>query len=228
MRSIRAISVWVAALLVATAAPVLASQRVFIASTLSMGDLGGLEGADETCQEHADSQALGGSWVAWLSDSGTDAIDRLRGSGPFVEVGSDAIIAADRDELTSGTLQNGISRTESGVQIPAAVWTGTDADGSADDDEDFCGNWTDSTNTVFGQTGAAQNTGPIWTDANTVFCNLELRLYCFEQGPSSAMAPALSPGALVSAVVLLALLGVWTITTRSRRSGNTEATADRS
>jgi hypothetical protein len=50
------------------------------------GDLGGLEGADAMCQEAAD--AVGGcdkTWVAFLSTSTVDAIDRI-GEGPWYDV----------------------------------------------------------------------------------------------------------------------------------------------
>jgi len=204
------------AAVLATAAPALAAQRVFVSSTTTSGDLGGLEGADESCQLLADAALLGGTWVAWLSTSDRDAIDRLLGDGPFLLVGTNEVVAASRAELTSGTLQNDIERDEMGVQVPAAVWTGTDADGTAADSGNFCDDWSDASNEVFGQTGASQMTDAAWTNANQVFCNLEIRLYCFEQN-AAVGAPLLSWTALVATALLLASCGAWTLG-GSRRS----------
>lgn len=201
------------ALLIAVA-PAAATQRVFLSSTTSSGDLGGLDGADATCQQLADAEGLGGRWIAWLSDEDHDAIDRLAGNGPFVLVGSNEIIAADKSELTSGMLQNPINRSESGALTPGATWTGTDADGTRG--SNFCDGWTNATNSFAGQTGAADQTDSNWTDANQVFCNLDaVRLYCFEQGASSV--PVLSSTALAVAAFLMLLIGI-TATMRHRRS----------
>lgn len=203
-------------LAVLIAAPAAATpQRVFVSSSTSSGNLGGLAGADATCQELADAQSLGGRWIAWLSDENTDAIDRLAGNGPFLLIGSGALIAASRSELTSGTLQNSISRNEAGAFTAGATWTGTNADGTRG--SNFCDNWTDGTNSSFGQTGSADQTDAEWTDANQVFCGVDapVRIYCFEQGPSGV--PALSPAPLAMAALLLLLIGV---TVRRRRSAS--------
>jgi hypothetical protein len=208
-----------------TAAPAMAAQRVFVSSTTSSGDLGGLEGADESCQELADTALLGGRWVAWLSTSERNAIDRLFGDGPFLLVGTNEVVAASRAALTSGTLQNDIERDEMGVQVPAAVWTGTDPDGTAADSGSFCADWTDANSELFGQTGASQQTDATWTNANQVFCNLEVRIYCFEQD-AAVGAPVLSWTALVAVAILMVLGGAWTIggSSRSLRSGRRRAT----
>jgi hypothetical protein len=119
-------------------APAMAVQRVFVTSTTSSGDLGGLAGADATCQQLADGEGLGGTWIAWLSIAGVDAISRLVGNGPFVRADNSATIAEDRAQLTSGTLFNEIERTESGDIVPGTAWTGTDPDGTAADSGNFC------------------------------------------------------------------------------------------
>ena len=41
------------------------------------GNLGGLSGADAKCQQAANATGLGGTWVAWLSDSTHNAKDRI-------------------------------------------------------------------------------------------------------------------------------------------------------
>jgi len=51
--------------------------RVFVTSSSWNGNLGGLSGAGAKCQQAADAAGLGGTWVAWLSDSTYDAKDRI-------------------------------------------------------------------------------------------------------------------------------------------------------
>lgn len=214
MSSLQTMGLCAATALLLAAAPATAAQRVFVSSTTSAGNLGGLDGADATCQQLAAAEGLGGRWVAWLSIANVDAIDRLKGNGPFVLVGTNEVVAASRAQLTSGNLQNDIERDESGAQVPAAVWTGTDTDGTAAATNNFCNGWTDSTNGSFGQTGASQETDADWTDANQVFCNLDARLYCFEQAASAA--PAVSWTGLVALVALLSLAGM-RMSSRRRR-----------
>ena len=186
------------------------AQRVFVSSTSSLGDLGGLEGADATCQQRADAASLGGIWTAWLSDEGVDAVDRLSGNGPFVLVGSNETIATNKAELVSGAIQNPINRSESGALTNGGVWTGTDSDGTKADSGNFCDGWTNATNAFFGQTGSASSTNAFWTNGNQVFCDVDaapVRLFCFEQGPR--IVPAMKPMARTLVGMLMLLLGIW-------------------
>jgi len=57
--------------------PPVCVRRVFITSTVFTSDLGGLEGADATCQNLADAAALDGTFKAWLSSSTVAAKDRI-------------------------------------------------------------------------------------------------------------------------------------------------------
>jgi hypothetical protein len=184
-------------------------QQVFVSSTSSLGDLGGLAGADASCQQLAASAGLGGSWVAWLSDAATDAIDRLHGDGPFVTVGTGAVVAIDRADLTSGILRSRIDRTETGALGNSSVWTGTDIDGTRADSGNFCDAWTNATSSFFGQTGSSQRTNASWTEANQVFCDSDTipkGLFCFQQAPQTV--PSMSAIALGVTVGLLMLSGV--------------------
>jgi hypothetical protein len=44
-------------------------KRVFVSSQNGNGNMGGLAGADATCQSEADAAQLTGTFKAWLSDS---------------------------------------------------------------------------------------------------------------------------------------------------------------
>lgn len=55
-------------------------RRVFITQEKYKGDLGGLNGANQKCQEEADKIGLGGNWVAFLGGDadGETAVERLK------------------------------------------------------------------------------------------------------------------------------------------------------
>jgi hypothetical protein len=50
---------------------------VFVTSTTQTGNLGGLSGADQICNDRAVAAGLTGNYLAWLSTSSMDAIDRF-------------------------------------------------------------------------------------------------------------------------------------------------------
>ena len=57
-------------------------KRVFVTSTTHDADMNdegstGISGGDAICQARAAGASIGGTWVAWLSDDGTDAGDRV-------------------------------------------------------------------------------------------------------------------------------------------------------
>lgn len=129
------------------AAPAAAQQsRVFVTSTTSTGNLGGLQGADAICQTQGEKVDKNAEWIAWLSTSTVNAKDRLtRGSGPFVRASDGAIIANNIDDLIDGSLSRAIELDETGAPTDPAgppgdpsassgfgrlVWTGTLRDGT--------------------------------------------------------------------------------------------------
>src|SRR5262245_51629174 len=65
-------------------------KRVFVTAGSWNGNLkaagagsDGLDGANKLCQGAATTAGLGGTWVAWLSDSTHDAKDRIADVGPW-------------------------------------------------------------------------------------------------------------------------------------------------
>ena len=65
------------------AGPAFGQFQVFVTDSGALGNFGGLANADSACNVAAGNAALSGTWVAWLSDSQTNAIDRLTGTGCF-------------------------------------------------------------------------------------------------------------------------------------------------
>jgi hypothetical protein len=141
------------ALLTALAGPVYADpneKTVFVTSATFSGNLGGLTGADDKCQAEADGPASivpPGTYIAWLSTSVKDAIDRLPAntSGYFLPSGRK--VADSKSDVVSCTNPAGcpgrvIDEDElGGVGILGAVWTGTHSDGRAS--AATCTDWTD-------------------------------------------------------------------------------------
>lgn len=162
-------------------------KRFFTTSAIYDGQgVGGLAGADAKCNLAALSGDLGGTWVAWLSDSTTDAIDRIPDVGPWYLVNGYTLVFAAKSQLVGHPLAH-LPVDELGDVLSQEegqgrfVWTGTVAGGTRGAS---CADWTDAT---IGETGAAGDLSFIderWTDGEQPAqesCNLLHHLYCFEQ-----------------------------------------------
>jgi len=175
------------------------SKLAFRTSTRSDGDLigkaagmglgdfsgNGLGAADAICNKLAGDAGLLGSYTAWLSDSGTDAIDRVtHGEVPYLLVDG-SLVADDFDDIINcgnpNCLQTSIMVTETGNETgsPTATWTGTASDGTKIINEN-CVDWSSASDGKTGRYGVADSTGPGWTSSQTTLCPFRVRLYCFQ------------------------------------------------
>lgn len=193
------------------ATPVPGAKRVFVTSLTFTGDLAregkgatGLEGADNLCGAHATAANLGGTWVAWISSSAENAIDRIPDVGPWYFVDRTTKVFASKFYIKQGPLVP-LMKDERGVNVTSEfVWTGTDNRGQYDVRPRYyaqgvsfpisgCSDWTSSaTGSVGGvharaSYGRASAIADRWTDNGTGYdgsstdCNQQLRLYCFEK-----------------------------------------------
>jgi len=110
-------------------------KRVFITSTSSNGNMGGLSGADNICQTRAGAGGLSGTWKAWLSGGSSTSqyvSNRLSQSSiPYARLDY-TVIANNWADLTDGTLAAPININELGeVSGAGQVWTNTTASGGA-------------------------------------------------------------------------------------------------
>lgn len=158
--------------------------RAFVTSAAYRGNLGGLPGADEACQDLAIAGGLGGTWRAWLSTNAVSAAARLRHtSGPIARIDG-VVIANDWDDLTDGTLARSLTVNELGEELAAlnySVWTNTNSDGASSGVND-CNGWTSSSFDIVGAQGSSDYTDVRWTVlSNSVECGIDARIYCFEQ-----------------------------------------------
>jgi hypothetical protein len=164
------------------AAPVQAQQAnmTFFVTSASPGkgaDLGGLAGADQHCQQLAQSVGAGAkTWHAYLSTQGAGAVnarDRI-GKGPWQNV-KGVVIAKSVDELhgannltkqtaltEKGEVNNGYGDTPNRHDI----LTGSQRDGTAfpPDKDMTCKNWTSSTDGS-AMLGHSDRSGPVGNDA---------------------------------------------------------------
>lgn len=165
-------------------------KRVFVTSASYDGNLlaagggaSGLDGADRLCQSAAAGALLGGIWRAFVSDSSTDAIDRISDVGPWYLAGTDGgtKIFNNRANLASTPL-SAINRDENGGTVNSfsnvEVWTGTNAGGRAA--SAHCNGWTSALGSQSGMAGDFDTLGA-WTQSSSVDCDFTLRLYCIEQ-----------------------------------------------
>lgn len=161
-------------------------KKVFITSTPTTGNLGGLVGADVTCQAEADAQTLGGNYKAWLSTSTVNAIDRLTSNGPWMRI--DGVkIADNKADLTDGEIFTSISYDAAGnntsVVTREGAWTGTNASGLKTAAN--CGNWLIGDGTAAGTSGWESWINSIWTDDQPYGCFATRKFYCFEDSPAA-------------------------------------------
>lgn len=157
---------------------------VFLSVATFSGNLGGIAGADATCQAEADAALLTGTFRAWLSDTTSSPATRLsRFRGPYV-LATGQLVANDWADLTNGSIARGISVTAAGVDLGSAlrVWTGTQANGQAlGGTNAYCSNWTSSSPSANTQTGLSHRTDAFWTTASVQTCNnAGYHLYCIQ------------------------------------------------
>lgn len=143
--------------------------------------LGGLDGADEICEQSALAAGLDGEYKAWLSTASSSAADRLsHAEVPYVQPGDVQIADNWVDLTTSEFLDAPFERDEFGVPVAGGerVATGTFPDGSWSGGD--CGAWgmePPSTLTSYGITRQQSGTWSWYYDG---VCEAG-HLYCFQQ-----------------------------------------------
>jgi hypothetical protein len=186
-----------------TVSPPKEGKTVFVTSQIFDGDLGGLAGADEKCNQAAAAAGLKGTFKAWLSDSETGPADRfVHAQVPYVR--TDGVPIADNwDDLvacTSGPGENAcldapFTVDENGTDLKdflVQTWSNTGTDGKPGNPLTGslvnCANWTtnDPEVAMWGTTGqakfSAHQLDADWTGTSGVGdCRYPYRLYCFEQ-----------------------------------------------
>ena len=163
------------------------AKRVFASSATYTGNLGGLSGADSKCQTLANTAVLGGTWRAWISDTGHSAASRLtQSTDPYLLVDNTTKIADNWTNLTDGANDAPINMLENGQTVSSIlrVWTNTTSSGGifTTTSGKVCINWTSASGGRSGRTGnATLYLNDDWTNQINQDCDELRRLYCFEQ-----------------------------------------------
>lgn len=153
--------------------------KAFVSSTLVTGNLGGVAGADAICNKAAKDAGLPGTFIAWISTSQVNAIDRVTGSGPWQLVNGTEVFKTKAD-LTKGSLAAAFRRDEKNAQPPLdedRVWTGTNAAGTVA--THTCNDWGGTGGS--GRVGEAEQTNNGWTALTDEACTEVNRVYCLQQ-----------------------------------------------
>jgi hypothetical protein len=171
---------------------------VFVTSTHHDGNLGGLSGADEICQQRAQAAglpgaAIAGTYKAWLSTSnnqGDNPLTRFRHSTLGYQRVDGVKVADSWDDLVDGTIDNPIDVSETGAKVGHFhVWTNTATSGvAADPFVDDCNNWTSGSWDDEGRIGEIGSTDATWTTVTVMGGRVGIalpcssgQLYCFQQ-----------------------------------------------
>ena len=164
-------------------------RLVVITSNTYSSDFGGLlTNADAACQASADAAGLGGTYMAWLSNSSGSPSTRFTRVPDLPYVLLDGTeIASDYADLTDGALAAAIDIDEFGATVAdgTMVWTGTRVDGTAASSSDHCSEWNAAGPPAVGRRGETDalmvNPPGWWTYRGSIGCGSTLRLYCFQQ-----------------------------------------------
>ncbi len=154
------------------------SHLIFISTTTTGSNIGGLAGADAICQGRASDENFPGTWLALLSDSSTAANSRVTFTGRISNLRE--VIANDSADLWDGTLLNQIRYNEEGNTGNTDAWTGSLSDGSYAPDN--CNDWL-VVNGDSGQYGSATGTDATWIDNGFTNCFAVHSVYCVSTTP---------------------------------------------
>ena len=164
------------------------SRIVFVTSDppLQAGAIDGLIGADYECRHRAALMNFPNAerYRAWISSSTVDARDRVEHhTGRYVLVNG-LIVAENWETFASAEHQNPIDVTEQSQTLVAAVWTGTQPDGTRVPAQGHCQDWTSSSALEMAYVGDSTFSDASWTLdqlINPIGCVSASALYCIEQ-----------------------------------------------
>ncbi len=164
---------------------------VFVTSVYTSGNIGGVSGAHQRCQNDATTFGLGGfSWRAWISSTAADAPinSHTRHNRPYYKfIGGEGPVfwtrvANNWSDLVDGNIMTTINTSLAGVTYSGMTLTSTSELGNYISGQD-CSNWT-STGTSSPREGDSRKFNLEWTNQTSLSghaCGHSFRLYCFQQ-----------------------------------------------
>ncbi|MBU1976277.1 MAG: right-handed parallel beta-helix repeat-containing protein [Nanoarchaeota archaeon] len=140
---------------------------MFVSSSAVSGIFGGLRSADRTCMGSGYNVDPEGNYVAILSDSKTNAKDRL--PNVVYKTLDGKIVANSKADLFDGNILSPIELTSQGVSpLKEYVWTGSDEQGRLTGKN--CADWTIKTDSKKATIGLIGETGPDWINKEDLGC----------------------------------------------------------
>lgn len=152
------------------------AKRVFVTSSSVNGAFGGLAQADNICNS-VGSAIVGTSWVAWLSTSSVNALDRITDQ-MYQMTNGDSAFAGKAQISSTGRPDDVVKFNQNGQPVTGNTWTGTSNNGTAITVN--CNDWTSNSSAVDGTVGDPNSIG-LWSTAGFSHCNALNHLICFEQ-----------------------------------------------
>lgn len=167
---------------------------VFVTSTLVTGNIGGIAAGDTLCQQEADDAGLAGTYIAWLSTSTVDAIDRLGSARGWVRADGEPVF----DTLGTWEMFNPINRDARGQFVSAQyAFTATDSTGRYYTAFGACSDWMSESGT--GGMGELSGAGNQYSLEYSSSCATPRPIYCFGIDKAMVVAPRVTAGRLVFA-----------------------------
>jgi hypothetical protein len=167
------------------------SNIVFVTSTEHVpGALGSRDAADAICNQRASEASLPGTYVAWLSTSSSNAIDRLAGARGWQRPDGRPVVDTVAD-LMAVRMFYPPELDERGQLVPrrTRLLTGTDGTGLVTVGN-TCGDYADTAGNDW--SGITGTTTALWTiggGGTSTGCAEPSRLYCFGIDANIAVAP---------------------------------------
>jgi hypothetical protein len=165
------------------------ANMVFVTSTSSSANLGGLAGADALCNERARFGSLTGNYIAWLSTVSGSAVDRLRGSRGWVRPDGRPVLDVP-DGFNSYAMFNPIRMDELRNDVGTrSVLTATGAGGRLAPNQNTCSDFTTTMSTSVVDGGYTSALGIFFSVFVQASCAAERAIYCFGVGSNVAIRP---------------------------------------
>ena len=158
-------------------------KTLFVTSTATNGNLGGLAGADSLCAAAATAAgATGVTWRALISNGSVSAATRTSSSLPFYS-STGELLASTAADFFDGGLPVRI-KTELQTVLPSTpkVWNNFDTTGAINT-ANHCLEWTSSSSGDFGKAADDDNvSSSTWSTSNgSIPCSTSAHLYCVSQ-----------------------------------------------
>lgn len=155
--------------------PPTGKKRAFVTSIKYFGNLGGLAGADSKCTKSASIAQIGGTWKAWVSVSGQNAVHRIKDVGPWYTVDGKTKVYNDMFDVIDKPLvvdTAWLDELGNSVNEQINIWTGTKLGKATGYD---CDDWTSN--------GSFGTYRTLWQDytGSRSCSDMEMRLLCLEQ-----------------------------------------------